>query len=44
MADLSITTPDFTAGTKILSSEVDTNNSDITSYINARNQGNTDWD
>ena len=44
MANLSITYPNFIAGTVISSTEVDTNNSDIQTYINNRNSGTTAWD
>jgi len=43
MANLAITNT-FTAGTKILAAEVNTNNTDISTYINDRNQASADWD
>ena len=44
MADLTIPNDDFVGGTLIKSAEVDANNSAISTYINARNQGTTAWD
>jgi len=44
MADLTIPNADFVGGTLIKSAEVDANNSAISTYINARNQGTTAWD
>lgn len=43
MANISITNS-FISGTAILSAEVNTNFTDVSSYINARNGGSTDWD
>jgi len=43
MATLAITNT-FTTGTTIIAAEVNTNFTDISSYINARNNGTTDWD
>ena len=43
MADLSITNS-FTADTLAQSAQVNTNYADISAYINARNQGTTEWD
>lgn len=43
MANLSITN-DFSANTTILSAEVNTNFTDIETYINNRNGGSTSWD
>jgi len=43
MADLSITNT-FTTGTTIVASEVNTNNTDISGFINDRNNAVTDWD
>lgn len=43
MASLTITNT-FTTGTTILASEVNTNFTDISTYINNRNAGSTDWD
>jgi len=43
MASLTITNT-FTTGTKILAAETNTNFTDISTYINNRNAGSTDWD
>lgn len=43
MANLTITNS-FTAGTTIVATQVNTNFTDVSSYINARNGGGTDWD
>lgn len=44
MANLSVTYPDFIAGTTIVSGQVDQNNADIVNYINARNTASASWD
>lgn len=43
MANLAITNT-FVASTTIVASEVNTNYTDVSGYINARNGGSTDWD
>ncbi len=44
MSSISITYPSFTSGTTISSSQVNTNNSDLTTWLNNRNSAATDWD
>lgn len=44
MADLAITTPSFTPGTVISSSQIATDLADIVNYINNRNTGTASWD
>ncbi len=44
MASLSITYSSFTPNTTISSSQVNTNNSDITTWVNNRNSAAADWD
>ncbi len=44
MASLSITYPSFLPNTTISSSQVNTHNSDITTWLNNRNSGAADWD
>lgn len=44
MANLAITTPTFNSNTIISSSEMNQNNSDITTYINNRNTAAADWE
>lgn len=44
MSDLSVTYPSFSPGAKVKASEHNTNNSDITTWLNARNQGTSGWD
>lgn len=44
MANLVITNSNFTQGSTIVASQFNTNFSDISSYINARNAGTTAWD
>jgi hypothetical protein len=43
MANVAVTNT-FTAGTTIVSSEINTNYADIVNYINAKNTGSTSWD
>lgn len=43
MASITITNT-FVAGTTILAAQVNTNFTDVSGYINARNAGSTDWD
>ncbi len=44
MSNISLTYPSFSSGTTISSSQVNTNNSDITTWLNNRNTAVTTWD